>query len=154
MPITLNQVRRMLGSEEPNYGAIARLGPQILPHLMQLVAGANENLASKAASLAGMIEHAAAVEILRRAAQSRSAHVRIAAAGATRRLSHPAASGVIHTLLGDADKGVRKFAIKAAALRKNPALIARMRELSQNDPSPVNRELASRGISGELSEFP
>src|SRR5262245_41968971 len=129
MAISLDSVRRLLASDEPDYAAAARLGPQVLPYLLQLVAGSDEGMASKAVSLTGTSEHAAAVRVLGRAAQSRSSVVRVAAAGAARRLRHPAVSEVILKLLGDADKGVRKFAIKAAARRQSPVLLARVRHL-------------------------
>ena len=51
MAITLEQVRALLDAEEPNYAALARLGPEILPHLRTLIAGGDEYFATKAASL-------------------------------------------------------------------------------------------------------
>src|SRR5262245_48128928 len=123
MAVTLTEVRRILSSDEPDYAAAARLGPSVLPHLLALAGGADARMAAKAASLAGMIPHPSAVDVLRRAAASGSAVVRVAAAGAARRLRLPAAGQIVLALLNDADAGVRKFAIKAAAGRPEPQLL-------------------------------
>ncbi|SFN98430.1 HEAT repeat-containing protein [Nitrosospira briensis] len=147
MAISTIQLQRLLSSDEPNYTALARFGPKILPYLDQFVRGPDSDLAAKAASLAGMINHDDAVRVLQRAAKSPSATVRLAAASAALNLQRPAVSGVLVTLLGDRDPGVRKFAIKSAATRQNPALIARMRSLSEKDPVPSNRMLAKNIIS-------
>ena len=71
MPMTLDQVRSLLDPDEPNYAAATRFGPQLLPHLQALIAGTNENYASKAAYLATLISDNRADEVLRRAANSR-----------------------------------------------------------------------------------
>ena len=147
MAIPTNQLRRLLNSDEPDYTALARLGPTILPQLRQLVADRNEYVAANAASLAGMIGHDQAVAVLEVATRSPSAQVRIAAAGALRHLKRPAASGLIALLLNDRDKGVRKFAIKASANRSNSALLAKIGDLSKKDPTPMIRSLASRVLS-------
>src|SRR5262250_975927 len=109
MAIPISQLRRLLGSDEPDYSALARHGPRLLPHLKQLVVDRDE-----------------AAVVLQRAAQSPSVQVRLAAAGAFRHLRRPVASGLIAGLLNDPDKGVRKFAIKAAARRENSALRAKL----------------------------
>lgn len=147
MAIPASQLRRLLNSDEPDYTAMARLGPAILPQLQQLVADRDEYVAANAASLAGMIDHDTAVAVLQRAARSPSAQVRTAAAGALRQVKRPSASGLIAALLNDRDKGVRKFAIKAAAQRSNSALLAKISDLSKKDPSPMIRSLAGRALS-------
>ena len=146
MAIPTTQLRRLLGSDEPNYLLLARLGAKILPQLAQLVTGKDEYVAANAASLAGMIDHDQAIVVLERGVRSRSAEVRTAAAGALRHVKRPKASSLIATLLNDGDKGVRKFAIKAAATLQNPALIARVRSLGERDPVVSNRALAKSVI--------
>lgn len=146
MAISTTQLRRLLGSDEPSYALLARLGAKILPQLAQLVADKNEYVAANAASLAGMIDHDQAIAVLERGVRSPSPEVRTAAAGALRHVKRPKASGLIATLLNDRDKGVRKFAIKAAATRQNPALIARVRILGERDPVVSNRALAKSVI--------
>jgi HEAT repeat protein len=147
MPIALDQVRRLLDPDEPDYAAAARLGPELLPHLKALVDSGNVHYGSKAAFLASLIDHDQAVEILRRAAKSPSPLVRAAAAGGTRSMTRPTAAGVLLALLEDRDAGVRKLAIESSAIRNNPALLAKIGHLSQNDPAPTIRLLAARALS-------
>ena len=146
MAIPTTQLQHLLASDEPEYEALARLGAKILPQLLQLVGGQDEYVAANAASLAGMIDHDQAITVLERGVRSRSADVRSAAAGALRHVKRPKASALIATLLNDRDKGVRKFAIKAAATLSNPALIARVRSLGEKDPVVSNRALAKSVI--------
>jgi HEAT repeat protein len=146
MAIPTTQLQSVLASDEPDYEGLARLGAKILPQLLQLVTGHDEYVAANAASLAGMIDHDQAIAVLERGVRSRSAEVRSAAAGALRHAKRPKASGLIATLLNDRDKGVRKFAIKAAATLSNPALIARVRSLGERDPVVSNRALAKSVI--------
>ncbi|MGR9108000.1 MAG: HEAT repeat domain-containing protein [Gammaproteobacteria bacterium] len=147
MAIPISQLSRLLNSDEPDYSKLARLGPKILPQLAQLVTSNDEYVAANAASLAGMIKHDKALAVLARASRSPSAPVRIAAAGALRRLNHPKVNGLIARLMNDGDKGVRKFAVKAVAGRSNPDLLAKIAEISRNDPSTVIRSIASRLMS-------
>jgi hypothetical protein len=81
MAITLEQVRALLDAEEPNYAALARLGPEILPHLRTLIAGGDEYFATKAASLVSRINDDRATAVLRDAANHASPRVRLAKIG-------------------------------------------------------------------------
>jgi HEAT repeats len=147
MAVTLEQVRRLLMPDEPNYVVAARLGPQSLPHLRTLVNGADKNLASKAAYLATLIDHEGADAVLGDAARSSSAVVRVAAASGARNVRRASASAVVSRLLNDSDKGVRKMAIKAAADSTNSAVLAQLGQIVNKDSSPVNRALASHILS-------
>jgi HEAT repeat protein len=147
MSVDANSVKRLLDSDEPNYGALVRLGPAVLPVLARFIAGANVRLASAAASAAGLIRDPRAADTLAGAARSASPVVRIAAAGAARNLQGPVVSRFLHTLLGDADQGVRKFAIKAAVARPGDSrLLAKVRSIQSADPAPANRTLAARAL--------
>lgn len=148
MTISTTQLQRLLGSDEPDYATLARLGAKILPQLARLVTAKNEYIAANATSLAGMIDRDQALPVLERAARSRSAEVRTAAAGALRSIRHPRAIALLTMLLDDADMGVRKFAIKAAANRGNTALAAKLRTLGARDPSRALRVLALRAAGG------
>jgi HEAT repeat protein len=147
MAITFDQVRRTLLAFEPDYKAAARQGSQLLPHLKTLVTGSDRLLASKAAYLAGLIDDDRAIDVLDSAAKSSSPTIRIAAASGLRNSKRPAAAGLLMSLLGDRDAGVRKVAIKASATRGNSALIARLDDLSRSDPSPGLRTLAGKAAS-------
>jgi HEAT repeat protein len=154
MAITLDQVRRLLAPDEPNYAAAAKLGPALLPHLKALVDSGDHHYGSKAAYLASLIDHDQAVEVLRSAARSPSALVRVAAAGGIGSMTRPAAAGVLLSLLEDLDAGVRKLAIESSAIRNNPTLLARIGQLSQRDPSPTIRLLANRTLRNARSGRP
>jgi hypothetical protein len=147
MAVTLEQVRRLLLPDEPNYIVAARLGAQALPHLRTLVNSKDQMLASKAAYLATLIDHEGAAAVLGDAAKSSSAVVRVAAASGARNVRHPSVSGVVSRLLNDKDTGVRKMAIKAAADSTNSALLAQLGQIVNKDSSPANRALASHVLS-------
>jgi HEAT repeat protein len=142
MAVTLEQVRAFLDAEEPNYAVLARLGPQILPHLQSIIASGDEYFATKAASLASRINDERATTVLRDAARHASPRVRLAVAGGIRNVARPAAAGLLMTLLNDRDPGVRKTALKTAATKSNSALLAKIGDLTQRDPSPAVRTLA------------
>jgi HEAT repeat protein len=147
MTVTFDQVRNLLAADEPNYAAGVRWGTPILPHLQTLINSGDEDLGAKAASLAGFIDDDRAVDVLRQAANSTSPLVRLAAAGALRKMKRPAAAGVLMALLHDSDAGVRKLAVKSAATRDNSALLAKIDDISRRDPSAGIRSLASRVVS-------
>ena len=63
--------------------------------------------------MASLIEDPHSAEILRRAAGSDRAEVRVAAAGGASNLSPSAASDVLQPLLTDRDVSVRKVALKS-----------------------------------------
>ena len=139
------RVKRILDSDEPDYAALVRLGPSVLPALGRFAAGPDRALAAKAASAAGRFDDPRALEVIRRAARSASPLVRLAAASATRGMRAPAVGQVILALTRDPDPGVRKFAVKAAATRPHDAaLAARVRAIQSSDPSPTIRALAAR----------
>ena len=147
MAMTLEQLRAMLAADEPDYAGLARLGPQVLPHLRKLIASPDEGIASKAASLASRINDDRAVDVLRDAANSPSSLVRLAVAGGVSRVTRPAASAVLMALLSDRDAGVRKLAIKSSVSRDNAALLAKIGDLSRSDPTPTVRLLAAKVVS-------
>ena len=152
MAIPIGRLRQMLSVDEPNYAALARFGPSILPLLDQVLADPSEYVAANAASLAGMIDDRRSVDVLQRAARHASAHVRLAAAGGLRRVPRPEAAATIASLLNDRDKGVRKFAIKAAVASRNPSLIAKVATLGRGDPVPALRTLAARVVLPESTQ--
>jgi HEAT repeat protein len=147
MAVTLEQLRRLLDAEEPNYAALARLGPQILPHLQTLIASGDEYFGTKAASLASRIDDERATAVLRDAARHASPRVRLAVAGAIKNVARPAAASVLMALLNDRDPGVRKTALKAAATKSNGALLAKIGDIRQRDPTPAVRTLAAQVLN-------
>jgi hypothetical protein len=152
MTVTMDQVQRTLGAEEPNYAAAARLGTDALPHLELLAAGPDAGLAAKAVSLAALIDHgASATRVVTKAAASQDPVVRVAAAAALSNLrTMPLA--VATRLLVDADVGVRKLTLRsvaAAGANNAPELAASLRAISTTDPAPDLRRAASALLAGD-----
>jgi HEAT repeat protein len=114
MTVSMEDVRRVLDPEEPDYEAAAQLGSDALPHLEALVAGDDPMLASKAAYAASLLEGATGQEVVRVAARSDDPMVRVAAAAAARNLPAQSAKDVLAGLVTDDDPGIRKVARASA----------------------------------------
>ena len=114
MAVSMEDVRRVLDPEEPNYEAAAKLGTEALPHLQALVTGEDSMLASKAAYAASMLQGAAGEGVVRAAATSDNPVIRVAAAAAARNLPPESASEVLVELEDDQDPGIRKVARASA----------------------------------------
>ena len=110
MSVSMNDVRRALDPEEPNYAGAAKLGPDALPYLRALVAGKDVMLASKAAYAASLLEGATGEEVVGAAARSRDPILRVAAAAAARNLPPDTARVVLAKLAKDDDPGIRRVA--------------------------------------------
>jgi HEAT repeat protein len=148
MPVTMEQVRAALGPDEPDYVGASRLGPEALPYLSQLILSGDPELAPKAASLAGRIAAEGSAEVLQTAARSENPVVRVAAAAAARNLSTEEASAVLFGLVGDENRGVRQFALQSVGADATDSLRARVAEISESDPVPHIREVASTVLDG------
>jgi HEAT repeat protein len=114
MPVSMDDVRRVLDPDEPKYEAVSGLGAEALPHLQALVDGDDSMMASKAAYAASLLEGATGEEVVRAAAHSADDAVRVAAAAATANLPAESARGILADLESDADPGVRKVAANSA----------------------------------------
>lgn len=145
MSVTMEQVRAVLDSEEPNYVEGAQLGLGALPYLESLVTRANPMLASKATYLASLIRGEQSVRILQEAARSESLVVRVAAAGAARNLDESIASDILFSLVDDQNIGVRKVALESVPANVTSSLRDKIQGLIQTES---NVEL--RNLSGEV----
>ncbi len=139
MAVTMEDVRRILDAEEPDYEALALLGADSLPHLQKLAAGPDPMLASKAVYAASLVDTDAGRDLIAAAATSDQVLVRLAAAGAAANLSAAAASAVLLDLVRDPDDGVRKRARNAVPDDASDELRAAVGE---------NGEDRARGESG------
>ncbi len=137
MAVKMDQVRRALDPEEPDYEKGARLGPEALPHLAALVESGDTLLASKAAYLASLIDGAQAGEIVQAAARSEDAVLRVAAAGAAVNLEPDARERVLENLIEDPDPGVTKVARQAVPEGVPSRLSRRLEELQQAEGGPA-----------------
>ncbi|TCD10351.1 HEAT repeat domain-containing protein [Pedobacter frigidisoli] len=108
------QVIAFLRQDELDYpGGAAKFGPAVLPLLKALIDGNDENLAIKAAYLAGYIKHDSVKDIITDAASNKFTAVRVAAAYGSQKLSATDASKVLEKSLVDTDPGVLKVAIRS-----------------------------------------
>jgi len=128
MPVSFAKLKALLDVDEPDYQKLAEIAADAMHHLRRLAASADPSVASKAISLAGIIGDTGSVAVIRNAARSRNALVRAAAAHAASMLPDtPQAAKVVGKLLGDADIGVAKIAVRAATRQSNPAVAAKAR---------------------------
>ncbi|RYF46236.1 MAG: HEAT repeat domain-containing protein [Cytophagaceae bacterium] len=128
MPTTnieaLNQeVIAFLRQDELDYpAAAAKFGAAALPLLKELINGNDENLAVKAAYLAGYISDGAVKNIITDAASNKFTAVRIAAAFGAQKMKGADATAVLEKSLEDNDPGVVKIAMRSVeslSLAKN-----------------------------------
>lgn len=146
MAVTLQQVLNQLDTDEPNYTALAALGPEAVPHLASLVRGEDAGLASKAAYLASLIQSEESVGVLTAAAASAHDVVRVAAASGLRNLSADLALPLADRLLEDADAGVRKQALRAAGRLGLGSLEAKLKSAAAGDADTALRQVASQEL--------
>jgi hypothetical protein len=128
MPITYAELKAMLDVDEPDYPALAELASNAQHHVRKLAASADESVASKAVSLAGIMGDADSIGIVGSASKSRHVLVRLAAAHAAGLLpDSPGATRVVSKLLDDKDVGVVKLAARAATRLSDPGLEVKAR---------------------------
>ena len=148
MPVTMKQVRAALDPEEPDYEKAAKLGPEALPHLEKLIGRKDPNLASKAASLAGMIKDERAVRVVEKAAKHEDVRVRVAAVYSAQFLPPEDASRVLTAALSDKDVGVQKVALKSVPKKPTPELRAKIEALAkQKRVNPAIQNLSKEVLA-------
>ena len=103
-------------------------------------------LATKAASLAGLINVEQSAHVLEKAALHPEPVVRVAAAASARHLTSIPTS-LAMKLLNDSDPGVRKWTLKAVEVRQPAGVKARVQEIITNDPDVGLRDRARRIIN-------
>src|SRR5690348_5048492 len=137
MPVSRDQVVTALLPDEPQYDVAARLGPDALPYLSELVSESDPNLASKAASLATRIKDERSLGILSLAADHPHPVVRIAAAAELWRLGSLGIGELVLKLLDDADPQVRTLAVTSAVRAPEPTEVQeRLNAIALRDPVP------------------
>lgn len=143
MTIKINEVRAALEPEEPDYFEAAKMGAEIVPHLMRLVKGKDPEMAAKATSLAGMLGSGAGLSVLKAASECADPMIRVAAAGAVQGLSNDDASDVLETLILDTDIGVQKRALMSVPAIPSTSLEQRLSDaVSRGDLPPELSDMA------------
>lgn len=143
MPVTMDQVLKEINRDEPDYPAIARLGPEALPQLQMITEATDPLQAAKAAYAASLIGGPASIDVLRKAADNHDPQVRIAVANGLRNLAAAAPSDLVLKSLNDSDAGVRKFALGTAGLLKRAEFSPRVSAIAQGDPEEHLRTAAT-----------
>ncbi len=117
MPTNINEELIMfLRQDELDYpGAAAKFGAAVLPLLTELINSDDENLAVKAAYLAGYIKDSAAIDVINKAASNKFSAVRVAAAFGAQQLKTADATAVLEQSLADNDPGVLKVAMRSVS---------------------------------------
>jgi hypothetical protein len=116
---TLEEVKRALDEEEPEYAAAAaNFGAEALDHLSYLAHGEDPLVASKAIYLVSMIPDPRSTAVLLDSAGSLESEVRVAVAAAAVNLSAEGCKAVVQRLFNDPDHGVRKMARSSASQQR------------------------------------
>ena len=147
MAVTRDQVVTVLLPDEPRYDVAAQLGPEALPHLMDLVRADDANLASKAASLATRIKDEDSLRVLELASEHPHPVVRIAAAAELYRLGSLGIGDLALRFLQDSDPQVRLLAVSSAV--RAPAdrqVEERLRIMRRRDPVAEVRDRAADAL--------
>ena len=149
MPVSYAKLKAMLDVDEPDYAALAEVAAGAMSHLRKLAASPDVALASKAVSLAGFIDDADSVAVVKAAARSRQPSVRVAAAHAASLMSgSPEMASVVNKLLDDRDIGVVKTATRAAVGQTDRALAAKVPRATARMATAV-RSAAKESIRSE-----
>lgn len=146
MSTSLQQIIKQLDADEPNYNALAAVGPDALPHLVTLVRGDDPGLASKAAYLASLIQSDDSIEVLSAAVASPNEAVRVAAAAGIKNVSSPQIIAVADKLLDDPDVGVRKVAARSAGVMGMEPLGLKLKAMAASDPDTSLRQIAKQQL--------
>jgi HEAT repeat protein len=147
---TLNQeLINFLRQDELDYPAgAAKFGSSVLPLLQELIKSNDENLATKAAYLAGFIKDDSTESILTEAAGNKFATVRIAAAFGAKKLKPASASLVLKKIMDDNDAGVLKMGMKAVQdLKIADQFKTRLKKISTAHQDDIIRQSAGKLIN-------
>ncbi|MCX5603751.1 hypothetical protein OOK29_37005 [Streptomyces phaeochromogenes] len=143
MPITLDELRRLLDSDEPDYPAIALMtGPESAEHLRTLARDENVMLATKAVYAVSLIESATAPDVVDEAAASDEPLLRIASASALVNLPEEARNRVAERLIETDDVNVEKLVIRSLGQNLTPRLEQSLGRLANDSSSETIRDLS------------
>lgn len=145
----LNQeLINFLRQDELDYPAgAAKFGPAVLPLLQELMKSDDENLATKAAYLAGYIKDDSTADILTEAAGNKFATVRVAAAYGAKSLKPALASAILKKVMDDNDAGVLKMGIRSVQdLKMADQFKVRLKKISTAHQDDVIRQSANKLI--------
>lgn len=156
--MTIEQIKRALGSDEPRYDVISRSLCQdrdALNVLAKLLSADEQDplLTAKAIHLVSKIDGSGDL-LLDVASQRAEPTIRVAVAGAARNLQFDLRVRLVFQLLDDSDPGVRKIALNSVPIVDREDLLTEINHLlikidaiSHSDPEERIRSLASSILS-------
>ena len=140
MPVTHEQVERLLDVDEPDYAAGLRLGANALPYLLAMVRQGSPGLAAKAIYLAAQIGGEGATPVIQAGARHADPVPRVAAAAALGTVPAGQRGDISVHLLADSDQGVRRRTLSALPQAANPALRQRLADLADSLPEGQHKQ--------------
>lgn len=142
MVITMDLVLSLLAPDEPDYQEAKEIGSAALPLLASLVESDDKMIASKAASLAGMIGGSEAAEVLERAARHPAEAVRAAAAHGAQNLPPEDAERLLIKMIDDKEPAVSYRAVLAARRVPTEKLRQKLEAVRAGHPAAFVRDAA------------
>jgi hypothetical protein len=147
MSITLEELRRLLGNDEPDYPGIAvMVDESAADHLRALAADDNLMLAQKAVYLASLVEGERTHAIVEEASRSDEKLLRIASASALANLPADTRNRIADQLLDDGGVSVQKLTLRALGGDLPPSLRQKVDGLSTGSSSPLVRDLSQQKL--------
>lgn len=147
MTISQEELRALLGSDEPDYEEIARrLDPSAADHLRALAQDDNVMLATKAVYAASLVPAAEAQAVVERASHSGEPLLRIAAASALPNLPEAARNDIAERLLEAGDASVDKLVIRSLGGSLTPTLRQKLSRLGDGSDLDIIRQLSQEKL--------
>lgn len=148
MAITLDELRRLLSSDEPDYPAISSLTePETAGHLRALAQDQDVMLATKAVYAASLVADPEARQVVDQAADSDDPLLRLASASALANLPEEARARVAERLIDAGDVGVEKLVIRSLGPSLTPKLEQSLGHLADNSSSETIRTLSREKLA-------
>jgi HEAT repeat protein len=132
MPVTREQVERLLNVDEPDYPAAARLGRTALPILEEMARNDGPALGLKAVHLASLIAPDAAFPVIDAAASRADPIFRVTAASVLNRLPTQQMADIAVRLVADPEESVRRRALESLPNVPNRDLAQRLQDLADS----------------------
>jgi HEAT repeat protein len=142
MPMTFEQVKNQLSAIEPGNSIFSGIGPSEIPSLKKLLQDKEAWMAARAVFVLSRIRDAKATALLSQIVADSRPEIRVALAASAHNLKPDDANDILVQLLGDADLGVRKFAVKSVSSAHNTAVHQKLKDIKLRDPALPIRKIA------------
>jgi hypothetical protein len=147
MALTVNELRYLLGADEPDYEAIAaKAGRDSTQAIAEIAKGEDTMMASKAVYLASLVNDKDAFSIIADAADSPVSRVRLAAASALPNLATATRNKLAEKLIEKNDVSIQKLTLKAVEGKVPASLKKKISNLNQASESEVIRDISTNTL--------